>query len=128
MPYHQIFGDEDDAPAIFTNFAVAPKDRLHTVAAPGSCIMTSTPSGDPAIATYVAVDGTSFASPIVAGTAALCISSGTCRRGQPIATMARLVTDANVYTATHPAYGFTGDPLRPRPGRYYGPLINSSLY
>ncbi|MDL5158969.1 S8 family serine peptidase [Actinomycetospora termitidis] len=125
FPYHDIFGDNDDAAAYFSNFGTRPVDRLHTVAAPGACIVTTRPGTN---AVLDIVDGTSFSAPIVSGTAAVCLSSGKCRRGNPLGTLARLVTDANAYTLVDRRYGFAGDPVRPVPGRYYGPLVNVARF
>lgn len=72
--------------------------------------------------------GTSYASPIVAGTVALCIDTGRCAESRPRATMARILGDARDYNRAHPRYGYMGDPLRPIAGRYYGWLVNAGLY
>jgi hypothetical protein len=36
--------------------------------------------------------------------------------------------DAAGYSTAKPGYGFTGDPLRPIPGRYYGFLLRAAEY
>jgi hypothetical protein len=36
--------------------------------------------------------------------------------------------DDAAYNNANPSYGFTGDPLRPITGKYYGYLIRAGLY
>ncbi|MDD9381515.1 S8 family serine peptidase [Streptomyces sp. ZAF1911] len=121
-----LFGDADDQATLeFSNFARSARDREHTVAAPGVCMVTT--SSDPA-APYTAVDGTSFASPVTAGTAALCIAHGPCGHSTPARNLRTIVDDAARHTRRHPGYGFDGDPNHPFPGRYYGPLVHAGRY
>ncbi|MFB6523279.1 S8 family serine peptidase [Streptomyces sp. NPDC056401] len=121
-----FYGDQDDQATLeFSNFVRLPHDREHTVAAPGVCVATT--SSDPA-APYTAVDGTSFASPVVAGTAALCIAHGPCGHSTPARNLRTIVDDAARHTRRHPGYGFDGDPNHPFPGRYYGPLVHAGRY
>ncbi|MCX4778034.1 S8 family serine peptidase [Streptomyces sp. NBC_01264] len=121
-----LFGDEDDQAALeFSNFVRVPRDREHTVAAPGVCVATT--SSDPA-APYTAVDGTSFSTPVVAGTAALCIAHGPCGHSTPARNLRTIVDDAARQTRRHPDYGFDGDPNHPFPKRYYGPLVHAGRY
>jgi subtilisin len=116
--------DPDDSPAWFSNFATLPGDRAHTVAAVAECV-ASTMNG----ALYGAGSGTSFATPAVAGTVALCIASGPCAGLTPAQIVQKIVADAAAYNTANPGYGFTGDPLRPPPtGRYYGYLARAGLY
>lgn len=120
------FGDVDDQATLeFSNFARSKRDLEHTVAAPGVCVVTT--SSDPDHP-YTAVDGTSFASPVVAGTAALCIAHGPCGRSTPARNLRTIVDDAARHTRRHPAYGFDGDPNHPIPGRHYGPLVHAGRY
>jgi subtilisin family serine protease len=116
---------QDDSPASFSNFATLAADQAHTVAAPGVCIGTYGIGG-----TFVSSDGTSFASPIVAGTVALCVASGSkpCAGLTPAQIVTKIVADAAAYSNANPEYGFTGDPLRPIEGKYYGNLVNAGLY
>jgi Subtilase family len=44
-------GYADDAAAPFSNFAVAPRDRLHTIAAPGACMETTLPRRQVSVST-----------------------------------------------------------------------------
>ncbi|MFI8420027.1 S8 family serine peptidase [Streptomyces sp. NPDC085479] len=121
-----LFGDEDDQATLeFSNFARSKRDREHTVAAPGVCLFTTSSAPD---APYTAVDGTSFAAPVVAGTTALCIAHGPCGRSTPARNLRTIVDDAARYSRRHPDYGFEGDPHDPFPGRYYGPLVHAGGY
>jgi subtilisin family serine protease len=124
------YGAADDRFAPFSNYATAPDDVAHTIAAPGVCIQStiSTITGSGPNDWYGVLDGTSMASPIVAGTVALCIHSGQCPRSDPTATMTTILADAAAYNGAHPEYGFSGDPLRPVAGRYYGYLLNAGIY
>jgi subtilisin family serine protease len=74
--------------------------------------------------------GTSFASPLVAGTAALCIYSGPCAGLSPAQIVRKMVADASAYNTDNKnsGYGFQGDPLRPISGKYYGYLIRAGQY
>ena len=117
------YGYEDDTAASFSNFAAAQADERHTIAAPGVCILSTIPGGYTQF--YL---GTSMASPHVAGTVALCISTGACAGLTPAQVVSKIVGDAVMYTQDHPGYGFAGDPLQPISGKYYGPLIFAGLY
>ncbi len=117
-------GEADDTPAFFSNFATLASDQAHTVAAPGDCLGTTYPGG-----LYNLGTGTSFASPVVAGTVALCIASGPCAGLTPAQIRQKIVADAAAYNTANPGYGFSGDPLHsPDPNRYYGYLIDAGLY
>ena len=115
----------DDAATTYSNFAVGPAAEAHTIAAPGTCVVSDALGGG--TATY---SGTSQAAPHVAATVALCVSAGArpgpCSRLAPTATIRRVRSDAaNRMTL---ANGFAGDPLRPIAGRYYGPLVHAGGY
>lgn len=114
-------GQRDDKPAFFSNYASKPKDRAHTVAAPGVCIASTAPGG------YAVANGTSFASPAVAGSLALCISEGACE-GSGRDVMSQFLDVTAAYNEHHPGFGFDGDPLRPIEGRYYGFLAQIARY
>ncbi len=108
-------GQLDDRPAFFSNFAVNAKDRRHTVAAPGVCVLSTVPGG------YGVNHGTSFASPAVAGAVALCIGNGTCE-GSGAEVTEQFLDIAAAYNNRHEDFGFIGDPLRPAGTKYYGYL------
>lgn len=114
------FGQKDDQPAFFSNFATVPQDKAHTVAGPGVCILSTAP-GD----RYAVNHGTSFASPVVAGAVALCISRGECE-GSGKAVMDKFLDVTKEYNSEHRGYGFTGDPIRPIAGKYYGYLTQTA--
>jgi subtilisin family serine protease len=114
--------DVDDTYADFSNFATLAADQAHTIAAPGVCIYSSWKGGG-----YRTISGTSMASPHMAGTAALCIARGQCT-GTPATIIQKLRTDAQNYNTANPGYGFTGDPIRPVTGKYFGYLTVASGY
>ena len=114
-------GERDDRFATFSSFAATSAGAAHTVAAPGVCVNSTWPGGG-----YSAISGTSMASPHVAGSVALCINSagtsGPCAGQAPADVVQRIRTDARNRTEGDSRYGFSGDPLRPASGRYYGYL------
>jgi subtilisin family serine protease len=114
-------GQLDDQPAYFSNYANGSEDREHTVAAPGVCITSTTPGG------YGVAHGTSFASPAVAGSLALCISEGACE-GSGKEVMAQYLDITADYNKDHRDFGFEGDPIRPIKGQYYGYLAQIAKY
>jgi subtilisin len=117
------FQVQDDSAVSFSNFATNGADQAHTVAAPGVCVISDRLGGQLAVGS-----GTSFASPLVAGVAALCIASGPCAGLTPPQIIQKLVSDAAAYNTANPGYGFAGDPLRPQAGKYYGYLVRAALY
>ncbi len=117
------YEQRDDEFAFFSDFFTTEDDAAHTVAAPGVC-MTSTFIGSQ----YAFGSGTSFATPLVTGTVALCISSGTCKNLTPQQIVRKIVLDARAYNEANPDYGFLGDPIRPVPNKSFGYLINAALY
>ena len=113
----------DDVAAHFSNFATLPEDQAHTVSAPGVCDASTFPGG-----LYAVGSGTSFSTPLVAGTVALCIASGACANLPSAQIVSKIVADAAGYNQANPSYGFQGDPLRPISGKYYGYLVRAGLY
>lgn len=67
-----------------------------------------------------------MATPHLAGAVALCLDEGgvpgPCAGLTPSQIAARTRSDAEATTLAHPWFGFTGDPLRPASGRYFGHL------
>ena len=114
-------GQLDDRPAFFSNFASESEDKAHTVAGPGVCVTSTAPGG------YSVAHGTSFASPAVAGSLALCISDGECE-GSGKDVMAQFMDITASYNKKHRGFGFEGDPLRPIEGQYYGYLTQIARY
>jgi subtilisin family serine protease len=113
----------DDTPAPFSNFAVSQEDSAHTLAAPGVCVSSDY------FGSNVATDsGTSFASPFGAGVVALCIAHGPCGGLSAKETLRKVVNETARYNTRHPSWGFSGDPLRPVTGKYYGWLLQAGLY
>ena len=108
--------DADDSAASFSNWTTpGSADAAHTIAAPGSCIYSTTNLGG-----YATMSGTSMASPHVTGLVALCISSGACAGLTPAQIISKLRADAAAQPAS---YGFTAPA-----GRYYGSLVSAAAY
>jgi subtilisin family serine protease len=118
-------GEADDKYGSYSNYAVGSAASAHTLAAPGTCIVSDRAGGG--TSTYY---GTSQAAPHVAGTVALCIGGGgvdgPCAGLSPAAVIARVRSDAAA--AATLTNGFAGDPLRPVSGRYYGYLATAAGY
>jgi len=109
--------EKDDRYASGSNFGVTSADAAHTVAAPGTCVVSSRRGGGTAI-----YSGTSQAAPHVAGVAAACVSSGgPCAGLAPAAVVAKV----RELAAATSGFGFAGDPLSPVSGRVYGPLVSA---
>ena len=122
----------DDTPASFSNWAVTTTDQNHTMAAPGVCIYSTYKGGS-----YATLSGTSMATPQVAGTAALCIASGTCTdmnadgKILPDDIIAKLRTDAQ---AEPKAYWWMNAPSSSTSSwfgtttKYYGYMVYAGVY
>lgn len=114
-------GQKDDYPAYFSNYASGSEDKAHTVAGPGVCMTSTAPGG------YGVAHGTSFASPAVAGSLALCISEGACEGSGKVA-MSRFLELTAAYNEENRDFGFEGDPFRPADGKFYGYLAQIARY
>jgi subtilisin family serine protease len=114
--------ESDDRYASFSNFATAPTEVAHVVAAPGVCISSTGPRGGEMIAT-----GTSAAAPHVAGVVALCMGEpgrpGACAEMTPAEVTAQVLADAAANTSAE--NGFAGDPFRPV-GVHFGHLVSAA--
>jgi subtilisin len=120
-----ISKQHDDAYATYSNYAVSAGDQAHTIAAPGTCVISDAIGGG--TATYY---GTSQAAPHAAGAVALCIddggAAGPCSGLGPTQVVAKLRADAAA--AATSGNGFTGDPLHPVAGKYFGYLLQAGGY
>ncbi|MCU1427278.1 MAG: serine protease [Actinomycetia bacterium] len=113
----------DDVAASFSNYATSAGDLNHMLAAPATCV--SSLGTDNRVAVGY---GTSFATPNIAGVAALCIAHGDCAGLTPAQIIDKLVTDAAAYNTANPGYGFQGDPQHPVAGKGYGNLVRAAIY
>ncbi|HEX8065865.1 MAG TPA: S8 family serine peptidase [Thermoleophilaceae bacterium] len=114
--------ETDDKYASWSAYALSAADQAHTVSAPGVCIY-STYKGS----TYGKMSGTSMSAPHATGVAALCFASGQCT-GTPAEAIQKLHADAEAWSLADSGFGFTGDPLRPVTGRYYGYELRAGQY
>ena len=115
--------DVDDTPADFSSFAVSESDAAHTIAAPGVCNYSTSPSGG-----YGNFSGTSSSAPHAAGMVALCIAKDGCA-ASAAGIIQRVRSDAALHSTLIPGYGFAGDARSPSiDGRYYGYLAWAGGY
>lgn len=120
-----ISGQADDSYGRYSNYAVSVTDQAHTIAAPGTCIVSDAIGGG--TSTYY---GTSQAAPHVSGTVALCLNDGgvpgACAGLSPANIIARIRADAAINATS--ANGFVGDLFRTIPGKYFGDLVAATGY
>lgn len=120
-----VKGQKDDTYGTYSNYAVSAADQAHTIAAPGTCVVSDAIGGG--TSTY---EGTSQAAPHVAGTVALCLNdggtAGPCSGLSPAGVIARVRSDAQAYATS--LNGFLGDPFHPLTGKYYGYLAYPGGY
>ena len=118
-------GETDDKYGSYSNYAVGSAAIAHTLAAPGTCVLSDAIGGG--TSTYY---GTSQAAPHVAGTVALCFGSaglpGPCAGLSPAQAIAKVRADAAAYATTQT--GYSGDPLKPVSGKYFGYLAYAGGY
>jgi subtilisin len=106
-------GESDDRYASFSNWAGTSAGAQHVIDAPGVCIRSSWLGGG-----YNTISGTSMATPHIAGLLAACFDAGRCT--SPAQSIGELRSEAAAHATS--SNGFTGDPLHPVSGRYYGYL------
>jgi subtilisin family serine protease len=124
-PIPCISGQADDSYGTYSNYAVSTVDRAHTIAAPGTCVLSDALGGG--TSTY---EGTSQAAPHITGTVALCLNEaglpGACSGLTPAQIIGKVRSDAAANTTT--TNGFVGDPLHPITGKYFGYLVSATAY
>ena len=118
--------DQEETAADFSNFAFGAEDQGHTIAAPGTCILSTKMGGG-----TTTMSGTSMASPHVAGVAALYRAKYPSAKPEEV--KAKLLDDAKTKTGLDPNvfnyYGFAQDPTRsPTATKYYGYLTHAGSY
>lgn len=85
-------------------------------------VSATSASAAPIPGQYIVVPRDSVAAPLVAGTAALCLTNQ-CRGLTPQQIVQEIVADARTDDESNSGYGFQGDPRRPIGGKYCGYLI-----
>jgi subtilisin len=120
-----ISKQSDDTYATYSNFAVSSTDQAHTIAAPGTCVLSDGLGGG--TSNYY---GTSQAAPHVAGSVALCLDDaglqGPCSGLSQTQLIAKVRADAALAATT--STGFSGDPRHAITGKYFGYLVDAAGY
>ncbi|MCS0498058.1 S8 family serine peptidase [Protaetiibacter mangrovi] len=106
----------DDSYAATTNFAVLDSDKAHTVAAPGMCPYTLKKGGG---AAYIQ-SGTSMSTAATSGVVLDCLSPGGACVGKSPAEIIQVIRAQAAAAAQLRGHQFTGDPLNPVSGKYFG--------
>lgn len=111
---------KDDSPPASSSWAVIAADKAHTVAAPGVCPYT-TKLGN----RYGYIQsGTSMSSAATSGVVLDCLASGRCA-GKSVAEIRQTIIDQASAAAAR-GHRFTGDPLSPIAGKYYGYEVSAT--
>jgi hypothetical protein len=109
----------DDTPAPSSNFAVSAADQAHTLAAPGVCPYTTLKGNRYG---YIQ-SGTSMSSSALSGVVLDCLAEGSCAGRDVAGVRAQIIAQAKASALK--GHVFTGDPLHPIAGKYYGYLAST---
>ena len=118
--------DPDDTFSAYSNYAFSPADQNHTAAAPGNCILTTTPDGG-----YLPFSGTSAAAPLATGVVALCLQAAPpsgCKGLSVPQIISAVRSQAFDYGTSHPNHRFVGDGFSTRSGHYFGYLVEADTH
>jgi subtilisin family serine protease len=110
-----------NTPAGFSNWlnpGASAAEQRRVVAAPGVNILSTLPDGS-----YDSWQGTSMASPHVAGAAARCFAAGECKVGDGAANRERFLNSIWAKYDSDPAYRWTSARTPVASGKWYGPLV-----
>ncbi|WP_431801939.1 S8 family serine peptidase [Microbacterium sp. bgisy203] len=105
----------DDSYNPRSNYAVSAADIAHTVAAPGTCPVTTKKGNRYGLV----ASGTSLSAAVTSGVVLQCYRVGTCAGKTPAEVIA-IIRDQAESAAQLRGKTFAGDPTRPVAGRFYG--------